>query len=179
MARTVKEQVQSGLQLAGGIVLFVICLLLVAYGLDSVWPDSSSSHAGSSGWVGWVELTSAAFLIPFTMHLWLQFFAGCSLFACLNAIWVLFAGKGLHLPHPLYSRLEAIEVGVFFAIALLWSARFAKKQPTIPDRIAITIYVFFVFMPPGPHFSAWNIGGLAALLLSWALYRWAERKTAQ
>src|SRR5437660_345252 len=138
MTRTAKEQVNSGLRLASGIVLFAICLVLVAHGLDSVSPAFLEQGISSSR-IGWVELAMAALLIPATMHLWVQFFAGCSLFACLNAIWVMFTGRGLHVLHRFYSRSEALEIGFFFATALIWSTRFAKRSPTIADRIAITI----------------------------------------
>ena len=74
MSRTVGEQVKTGFRLAGGILSFCASLFLLAYGLDAVWSDG---HFVSSAWLGWVELSLAAVLIPLTMHLWMQFFAGC------------------------------------------------------------------------------------------------------
>jgi hypothetical protein len=64
MSRTVGEQVKTGFRLAGGILSFCASLFLLAYGLDAVW---SNSHFVSSAWLGWVELSLAAVLIPLTM----------------------------------------------------------------------------------------------------------------
>src|SRR5262245_32671861 len=165
MSRTIEEQIQSGVKLAGGIVLFAVCILLLTYGLDAVWPDVRSGHSGWLTWIGWVELLSAFVLIPLTMHLWLQFFAGCSLFGVLNGIWAAVIGRSWHSPHTPISRFEAIEITLFFLAALVWSFRFAKEPPTIADRIAITLYILLVFVPPNHgHFTMWDVWGPFALL---------------
>jgi len=111
------------------------------------------------------------------MHLWLQFFAGCSLFAVLNGMWAAVFGGGWHFPHTPYSRMEAVEMLLFSAAALVWSMRFASAPPTILDRIAITIYILMIFVPSNhSHFSIWSFGGPIALFVSWALYRWGPWK---
>lgn len=65
MRRTVGEQVKTGFRLAGGVILFCTSLFLLAYGLVAVW---SNGHFVSSAWLGWVELSLAAVLIP--LFLW-------------------------------------------------------------------------------------------------------------
>jgi|HubBroStandDraft_1064217.scaffolds.fasta_scaffold131242_3 hypothetical protein len=104
MSRTVGEQVKTGFRLAGGILSFCASLFLLAYGLDAVW---SNSHFVSSAWLGWVELSLAAVLIPLTMHLWIQFFAGCVAFGSLKSVLVAIAGRDWFPPHLPFSRLEA------------------------------------------------------------------------
>ena len=64
MARTVGEQIKTGFLLAGAFLSFCASLFLLAYGLDAVWSDG---HFVSSAWLGWVELSLAAVLIPLTM----------------------------------------------------------------------------------------------------------------
>jgi len=66
VGRTVKEQVKTGFRFAGGIILFCASLFLLAYGQDAVWSDG---HFVPSAWIGWVELSLTAAIIPLTMHL--------------------------------------------------------------------------------------------------------------
>ena len=96
MSRTVGEQVRSGFRLAGGVLSFCAGLFLLAYGLDAVWSDG---HFVPSAWLGWVELSLAAVLIPLTMHLWIQFFAGCLGFGFLKAVLVALSGRDWFPPH--------------------------------------------------------------------------------
>jgi len=121
---------KTGLRLAGGIILFCASLFLLAYGLAAVW---SEGHFVSSAWIGWVELSLAAVLIPLTMHLWIQFFAGCVGFAFLKSLVVAIAGRDWFPPHMAFSRLEASEMALFFGATFLWLARFAKSRPEFAD----------------------------------------------
>jgi hypothetical protein len=178
MTSTVKEQVKTGLRLAGGIVLFVLLVLLLAYGLDAVWSAAvPSGHLVWGAWIGWSELLVAAVLIPLTVHLWLQFFAGCVGFAFLKSVVVIFAGKDWYPPHAFFSRLEATEMAIFFGATLALMIRFAKERPTLLDRIAITIYLFFFFgYRNNAHFSLLGAGsGLTALFFAWCAHRWKWR----
>jgi hypothetical protein len=175
MSRTVGEQVKTGFRLAGGILLFCASLFLLAYGLDAVWSDG---HFVSSAWLGWVELSLAAVLIPLTMHLWIQFFGGCVGFGFLTSLVVVIAGKDWFSPHLPFSRVEAAEIAFYFGVTFVWLIRFAKTRPELPDRIAIALWLFFF---PGSrnnaHFSVVLGGvGLAALFLAWGVSRWKGRK---
>jgi hypothetical protein len=171
MSRTVGEQVKTGFRLAGGIVSFCASLFLLAYGLDAVWSDG---HFVSSAWLGWVELSLAAVLIPLTMHLWMQFFAGCVGFGFLKTVVVAIAGRDWFPPHLAFSRLEAAEMALFFGATFVWLARFARSRPELPDRIAIAVYLFaFLGYRNNPHFSiVQGVVGLAALFLAWGVTRW-------
>lgn len=175
MSRTIGEQVKSGFRLAGGILSFCASVFLLAYGLDAVLADG---HFASSAWLRWLELFLAAVLIPLTMHLWIQFFAGCVAFAFVKAIVIIIAGRDWIPPHLAFSRLEAAEMALFFGATLLWLIRFAKTRPEIADRLAILLYLgsFFGYHN-NPHFSIMQ-GGLAlvALFLAWYLSRWKDRK---
>jgi len=115
--------------LAGGIILFCASLFLLAYGLAAVW---SEGHFVSSAWIGWVELSLAAVLIPLTMHLWIQFFAGCVGFAFLKSLVVAIAGRDWFPPHMAFSRLEASEMALFFGATFIWLARFANPDRSLP-----------------------------------------------
>ena len=174
MSRTVGEQVKNGFRLAGGVLSFCAGLFLLAYGLDAVWSDG---HFVSSAWLGWVELSLAAVLIPLTMHLWMQFFAGCLGFGFLKAVIVAIAGRDWFPPHLAFSRLEAAEMALFFGAAFVWMIRFVRSRPELPDRIAIAVYLFSLLgYRDNPHFSILQGGvGLAALFLAWAVSRWKGR----
>lgn len=169
--RTVGEQVKTGFRLAGGIILFCASVFLLAYGLDGVWSDG---HFVWSAWMGWAELVLAAALIPLTMHLWIQFFLGCCALGFLNSIVVAFSGRDWFLPHLPFSRLEASEMALFFGATVIWLMRFGKTSPTIPDRIAIGLYLFFFLgSRNNHHFSISHAGlGLIALFLAWCISRW-------
>lgn len=171
MSRTVGQQIRTGFRLAGGIVLFCASLFLLAYGLDAVWSDG---HFVSSAWLGWVELSLAAVLIALTMHLWIQFFAGCIAFGFLKSVLVAIAGRDWLPPHLPFSRLEAAEMAVFFGATLIWLIRFARGRPGLADRIAIAVYLFsFLGHRNNPHFSIVQGGvGLVALFIAW----WASRR---
>jgi hypothetical protein len=170
MTRSVGEQVKNGFRLAGGVILFCVSLFLLAYGLDAVW---SEGHFVSSAWLGWVELLLAVVLIPLTMHLWLQFFAGCVGFGFLKSVLVALAGRDWFPPHLPFSRLEAAEMAVFFGATFVWLARFAWTRPELPDRIAIAVYLFSLWPHNNPHFSVvQGVVGLAALFLAWGVSRW-------
>jgi hypothetical protein len=175
MSRTVGEQVKTGFRLAGGIILFCASIFLLAYGLDAVWSDG---HFVWSAWIGWAELFLAAVLIPLTMHMWIQFFAGCIAFGLLKSVVVTIAGRDWFPPHLPFSRLEAAEMVFFFGATLLWLIRFAKVRPALPDRIAIALYLFFFLgSRSNPRFSVSLAGvGLIALLLAWCVSRWRWRK---
>jgi hypothetical protein len=162
---------KTGLRLAGGIILFCASLFLLAYGLAAVW---SEGHFVSSAWIGWVELSLAAVLIPLTMHLWIQFFAGCVGFAFLKSLVVAIAGRDWFPPHMAFSRLEASEMALFFGATFLWLARFAKSRPEFADRIAIAVYLFcFLGYRNNPHFSILlAVAGLTSLVFAWWVSRW-------
>jgi hypothetical protein len=175
MTRTVAEQVKTGFRLAGGILSFCASLFLLAYGLDAVWSDG---HFASSAWLGWAELSLATVLIPLTMHLWIQFFAGCVAFGFLKSVIVIIAGRDWFPPHFAFSRLEAAEIAFFFGATLVWLIRFAKTRPELADRIAIVIYLFsFLGYRNNPHFSIVPGGvGLIALFLASSFSRWRGRR---
>src|SRR5512133_2686140 len=118
--RSIGEQARSGFRLAGGVLAFCTGLFLLAYGYDAVWQDG---HFVSSAWLGWVELSLAAVLIPLTMHLWIQYFAGCAVVAFLKSVWVTITGQEVYRPYLPFSRLEAAEMALFFGATLVWLIR--------------------------------------------------------
>ena len=173
MSRT--EQVKSGFRLAGGIILFCLSLFLVAYGLDAVWSDG---HFVSSAWLGWVELSLAAVLIPLTMHLWIKFLAGCIALGLVKSVLVTIAGRDWFPPYLPSSRVQAAAMAFFFAVTLIWLIRFSKTRPELPDRIAIAVYLFFVLGSRNDtHFAIAQAGaGLIALFLASWISWWKRSK---
>lgn len=176
MSRTADEQVKSGFRLAGGVLAFFASLFLLAYGLDAV---RSHGRLFLSAWIGWVELSLAAILIPLTMHLWIQFFAGCVGLGFLTSVLVAIGGRDWFPPHLALSRPEAAEMALFFGATFVWLARFARSRPELPDRIAIAVYLFaFLGLHNNPRFSIAEGGvGLTALFLAWGVSRLKRRKT--
>ena len=117
-------------------------------------------------------------LIPLTMHLWIQFFAGCVGFGFLKTVVVAIAGRDWVPPHLAFSRLEAAEMALFFGATFVWLARFARFRPELRDRIAVAVYPFAFFLGSrsNPHFSIVQGAGLIALFLAWAVSRWKGRR---
>lgn len=151
MQCTVGAQVKAGFRLAGRILPFCASLFLLAYGMDAVRSDG---HFVPSAWLGWVELSFAAVLIPVTMHLWVQFFAGCLGLGFLKTVIVAIAGRDWFPPHFPFSRLEATEMALLFGTAFVWMIRFATFRPELPDRIAVGVYLFALLgSRNNPHFS--------------------------
>jgi hypothetical protein len=115
----------------------------------------------------------AAVLIPLTMHLWIQFFAGCIGFGFLKSVLVAIAGRDWFPPHLPFSRVEAAEMALFFGAGFVWMLRFARVRPKLPDRIAIAVHLYSLFgYRNNPHFSiVQGLVGLAALFLAWGVSR--------
>lgn len=143
--------------------------------MDAVW---QGGHFVSSAWLGWVELSLAVVLIPLTMHLWIQFFGGCVGFGFLTSVVVVITGSNWFSPHLPFSQVEAAEIAFYFGATFVWLIRFAKTRPQLPDRIAITLWMFSLLgSPNNPHFSIVQGGvGLTALFLAWWVSRWRRRK---
>lgn len=175
MQRLVKEQIQNGLRVGAGLGVFLIGALLLGQARIRLEMLSSHNQTGWSDWVVWLEVIAGIGLLFAFVHVWYQLLAECLLFAAVKGLIALMTGSQVFPVHQLpATRIASLAVVVFCTASVLLMVRFMNRKFTIVDRVAITLY-FLCFLPPRSSFpSFWEVVGLAALLLSWGVYRWRE-----
>lgn len=171
MKHSVQKQVKSGLRLGGGLVVFLIAMAPLIDGLRRIVWSSPSHQLLWREPIGWLELVIAAALLASTARVWVQYLAGCMVFACVKGIVMFTVGTPI-------SRQATAGLVFVFLITLVLMVSIIRTGVTSPDRIALTLYVFSlgwsadqgVFMP-SPSLAV----GLAAMLISRCVYYWRLR----
>ena len=168
-----KQQVVSGLRIGGSLGAFLVAGMLMGNGLGRIL--GQESHVVSADWVAWVQLVVAAAILLLTARIWLILLAGYLLFGALKSL--VFFVIGSFPSHGFSNRIEVLVVLLYCVATILLMLRFAETPPTVLDRIALTIYLFCLW-PAAAHsaFSWWQWVGLAALFVSWCLFRWRNWK---
>ena len=172
MRGSIRDQIKSGLRLGCGVGAFLIALIFLGMGLHRiVWSAPSSGQIEWLDWVGWVEVVAAVTLLMASAHVWHWLLAGIALFGFFKCIVVLVSGGNLYGKSAPLSRMEATELAGFTLATLALLFRFKNNPPTIPDRVALTIYVIAL---------SWignimaQLVGLLALLIAWGI-DWRRR----
>lgn len=175
MRRSVKEQIQSGLRLGAGLGVFLIGALLLGQARTRLEVLSSHNQTGWSDWVVWLEVVAGVSLLLSFVHVWYQWLAGCLIFGAVKGLIALLTGTQVFPVRQLpATHIASLAVVVYCVASLLLMVRFMDRTLTLVDRVAITLY-FLCFLPPRSSFpSVWELVGVAALLLSWGVYRWRE-----
>jgi hypothetical protein len=174
--RSVKEQIQNGLRLGGGLGVFLIGALLLGQARTRLEVLSSHNQPGWSDWVVMLEVILGIGLLFSTAHVWYQLLAGCLIFGAVKGLIALLMGREIFpLRQVPATHIASLTVIAYCIATLLLMARFMDRKPTMVDRIAFTCF-FLCLLPTGSFPSVWPIVGLAALLLSWAVYRWRKRR---
>ena len=173
MRRSVREQLQIGLRLGGGLGVFLIGALLLGQAHGRIEALSMSNQTGWSDWLVWLEVLLGIGLLFSTVHVWYQWLAGCLLFCIVKGLIALITGTAVFPVRQLPpTRIASLMVVLYCAATLLLLIQFREKRLTITDRTTVTLYVLS-FLPQRSSFpSVYEIVGLAGLLLTWAFHRW-------
>jgi len=173
---------KSGLRLGIGAGSFLIGLLLLGFGMSRVVWSASPSH--SVVWhepLGWSALTLAGVVLVCSAGVWWQFLAGYILVGCLKSMIALITGRDLFAPYEPIARIQSAKLAAFCVATLVLMFRFSKSQPTMFDRIALTVYLFCLMW--SLHGAVFSVSGrglivaLFALLISWCVNQWREHKS--
>ncbi len=169
---TVGKQIKSGFRRAGAWLLGFVWLGLVFAGMAIAFTPSPHSPA-----VGWMLLGIAALVLVLTMDRWVKVFPGLLAYGVVGSILMLMNGHAVNHPEVPVSRLEAALLIVFFAAAAALSFTFTNHKLTLPDRIALLIFIFCFFwqaVAPRVMLIALAIG-FACLVGAWAYDRLQRR----
>lgn len=163
-----KSQAKSGFQRAGLWLLGFMWLFLVFAGLAIVTTPPPPSLA-----VGWALLSIAGLVLVFTMDRWVKVFPGLLAYGVVGSILMLINGHAVNHPEVLVPQLEAVVLIVFFTAAAALSFTFTKHQLTVPDRIALFVFVLcFFWQAVAPRLMLVVLGiGFACLIGAWAYDR--------
>ena len=162
--RSLREQVISGLRLAGWTVLGIItCILLVggAAAAFSVMPNHRV--------LGGAALTVAASVLVYTVQRWAKLLPGLLLLATFNALVMaktgtLITNHSVHIP-----RQVALGSALLLATSCVLSLQFYGRRLGLVDRIALLSYVACtVWGMLSKFLLAPLILGVLILILAWA-----------
>jgi len=174
VARSVREQIQSGLRLGGGLGVFLIGALLLGQARTRLEALSSHSQPGWLDWVIWLEVILGVGLLFSTAHVWYQLLAGCLIFGAVKGLIALLTGREIFpLRQVPATHIASLTVVAYCIVTLLLMVRFMDRKLAMVDRIALTFF-FLCLLPVGSFPSVWPIVGLVGLVASWAVHRWRE-----
>lgn len=169
---TVGSQAVDGLRLAGGWLLGMGWLALVFAGMAVV--STPSPHPPA---LGWALLGIAATVLLLTMDKCVRVFPGLLPYGALGSTLILVNGPAANHPEVMDPWLEAVALILFFTTATALSFTFAKHKLTLPDRIALFVFVvcfFWQAVVPRLILSALGIG-FSCLVAAW-VYDHTRRK---
>ncbi len=161
-----KSEVASGLRIAGLWLIGFLWLGLVFGGMAVAFTPSPHSPA-----LGWGLLAVAAIVLIATMDKWVRAFPGLLAYGAFSSIFILLEGHALNHPEVAVSRFEAVLILSFFVAAAALSFSFTRHRLTIPDRIALFVFVLCFFGQaafPRLMLAAMAVG-LASIFGAWAL----------
>jgi hypothetical protein len=176
MRQTTKNQIKTGLRLGGSLGLFFIAVMILGIALDGLhasswhlrpWPDA----AIVSGLIA-----SASLILVFTARVWILYIAGCLLFVLPKCLIIVANGRSFYSPHEPFSRLVAIELGVFSLVSLFLIYRVTQNRTlAVVDRFAFTFFTLSLVLALGAQdlllVAIWQVAGLAALCGAWLFSR--------
>ncbi|MGO9241855.1 MAG: hypothetical protein ACLQBJ_13705 [Bryobacteraceae bacterium] len=168
MSKDAGSQVKSGFKVAGAVLLGGVWLSLVFAGMAVAFSPSPHPPA-----LGWGLLVIAALVLILTMDRWVKAFPGLLACGILGSIITLVDGHAVNNPKVVVSRLVALLMILFFATAAALSSTFVKHKLTVPDRIALFVFIFCFFgQAVVPRFMLVAMGiGFSCLAAAWVYDR--------
>jgi hypothetical protein len=170
MAKTVKGQIVSGLRLGGFLAVFLLAGMLVGDGLRRIGFLDPARHY-QIDWVGFLEIGIAVPLLVGTAHVWVQLVAGAVLLGIFKSVLVIASGYDVFPSYAHFGRSDSVILALYLFASLLLLVRFARNQPTVLDRIALTIFLLCLWPASDSIFSLWQGGGLLGLVIAWLVFR--------
>lgn len=171
VAKSVKEQIQSGLRLGAGLGAFLISGFVVSDARSRIQLLSSYHHKGWTDWVVWLELVIITVLLLSSVHVWFQWLAGCSVFGILKGLVGLFVGRDLlPLQQVPSTRIISLILTVYCIATLTLLVRFRKGKFSVTDRIAVTLFFLCLLLPDSSFPSIWQLAGISILFVPWLVH---------
>jgi hypothetical protein len=164
--------VTTGFKRAGLWLVGFVWLGLVFAGMAVAFTPSPHPPA-----LGWSLLGIAALVLLFTMDRWVKVFPGLLAYGVVASILMLVNGHAVNHPEVLVPHLEAVLLIAFFSAAAALSFTFAKRKLTVPDRIALFVFILcFFWQAIAPHLMLVVLGiGFSCLVVAWVYDRLQRR----
>lgn len=177
-------QVKNGLRLAGLMLLFFAIAGMFFAGVAYAFFPTGHSRA-----LGLALLIISVPIMAATLNRWAKVLAGLLALGVLNGLLSIWTGHLLANPNQPISRLDALYVTVFYAIAAVLSSTLKGRVLNFVDRIAALSFVFCLALlmeyegihvrPGAPlggiDFTLMGIG-LCCLLTAWGDRRFQHRR---
>jgi hypothetical protein len=165
---SVRSQVKRGFRRAGAWLLGFAWLGLVVAGLAIAFTPSPHSPA-----LGWVLLTIAALVLVLTMDRCVDVFSALLTTGIIGGILTIVDGHAVNHPEVPIGRFDATIMTLLIAASAVVSFTFTKHKLTVPDRIAVFVFVFcFFWQAVVPHLMLVALGiGFASLFAAWVYDR--------
>jgi hypothetical protein len=177
--RSARQQVVSGLRLAGRLVGGILILGVAFWSISTLLADARS-NARSGHFVFWVMLCFASLIMFVTVNEWVALVPAFYVLILTRIVGVLIIGtfSSSSTTSDWGNRRDLFELLVVCVVVSALSWRFIGNTPaptTLLDRFALTFFVLAQLIqtaiiyhwPPLPLTS-----GLSALLIAWCGYRW-------
>lgn len=168
MTTDVKTQVKNGFRGTGLLLLVLGWLFLVFGGLAIVTTPPPPSRV-----VGWSLLLIAALIAILTMDKWVKVFPGLLAYGVFGSILMLLDGHAVNHPEIVIPWYEAVALILFFTAAAGLSFSFTNHKLTVPDRIALFVFIVCYFWQAADQrLMTITLGvGFACLAGAWAYDR--------
>ncbi|MGB9336835.1 MAG: hypothetical protein WCB14_17640 [Candidatus Acidiferrales bacterium] len=151
------SQVESGLQLAALTLAFCGVAGLFVAGVAYWFPLNGHSRA-----LGTMFIAISVPVMVLTMNRWVKVMAGLMALAVLNGVLSISTGHVLANPNQPISRLDALCLTCFFAVAAALAAGINRRRLNHVDRVSILAFVFCFACLLG-YQGTKSVGKMAAL----------------
>jgi len=173
-----KEEVISGFQLAGGILLgFVLMGSLVAF--TGIALGTTSTRLQISRLLAGVIAVSGLIVIGLTVQRWAKYFAGWIAWGILNSLMMASSGHLLNNPAIPVKRLLALIMAGLCFVTVLVTRRFTKSYKLhLAEKLALLVWISgFAVAASVERFSVPAlVTGTVALVIAWWLRRSETRR---
>jgi hypothetical protein len=181
--RTIKSQINSGLLLTAKTLLVLMTVFMfwggtaVIFSPDEVGPNSilRRSLLVPSFTVGSIFLVVSTVIMVATAEHWKTIVPGLLGYSMFGGLIMLFTGHYLSRPVP---REVTLLLMLFSAASIGLFLTFQERESSVLDRVALTGFVFCMALATTKRQSkslAALGGGLALLVLAWAIDRMQRR----
>jgi hypothetical protein len=165
---SVRSQVKRGFLRAGAWLLGFVWLGVVFAGLAIITTPPPPSSV-----LGWVLLAIAALVLVFTMDRCVGVFSALLATGIIGGILTVVDGHAVNHPEVPIARSDGLTLTLLIAASAVVSFTFTKHKLTVPDRIAVFVFVFcFFWQAVVPHLMLVAFGvGFASLFAAWVYDR--------